>query len=294
MEERVGLIMKKHMDYTTHIIIALLLTFIFDFGSSFINLKNGSVTISNSIDLPTGKHTEIQIENYSNRTIEGLKILVEVNAITNDIISSNPIEISLGTTDVTSPNYKIITLSSIPPTKITRVFIPVSKAFKKCCTIINYNELKLSILTDNEVKNIILREFYSALITVILYGIFLFIILKFTEKYNNKIREDFDILKKSLDEDREKVNEFKMTFARQKVILYRKLSDYSKELEFWRNTIRKILYNKHENKKDVEEIIEKITSNLETYSTHRHSNAKYEEIEALASHLNEFKEKPNS
>jgi hypothetical protein len=46
-----------------------------------------------------------------------------------------------------------------------------------------------------------------------------------------------------------------------------RLSDYAKELSFWRDTIRKILVEQGQTLKDTDTIINNVTKSLKTYST---------------------------
>lgn len=52
------------------------------------------------------------------------------------------------------------------------------------------------------------------------------------------------------------------------MILYlARLGDYSKELNFWRDTIRKITYNSTNKNNGTESIIDIVTKSLKTYRT---------------------------
>ena len=76
-----------------------------------------------------------------------------------------------------------------------------------------------------------------------------------------------------------------------KILLLARLSDYSKELTFWRDTIRKILYSMSKTgKKAAEEVIKEVTATLKTHSTLSESEDDFETIK-MASLLLEKKSK---
>ena len=64
-----------------------------------------------------------------------------------------------------------------------------------------------------------------------------------------------------------------------KIRFVKTISDYAKELEFWKDTIRKILYESNKNKIESEDIFKMVTLNLKTYNTLRKCD--YRDINVL-------------
>lgn len=71
----------------------------------------------------------------------------------------------------------------------------------------------------------------------------------------------------------------------------KELSDYSKENEFWRNTIRQLLYTGDKKNKKAEQLFETVTNQLQTYSVKSKRNLDLEEIIFVAEELEEYDKK---
>lgn len=64
--------------------------------------------------------------------------------------------------------------------------------------------------------------------------------------------------------------------TRIRVLLMARLDDYSRELEFWRNTIRKLVLASGEDRKSAEQLLKQVSKSLGTHHT-----GQYEDFEAL-------------
>ena len=75
--------------------------------------------------------------------------------------------------------------------------------------------------------------------------------------------------------------------ARIRLLLLARMSDYSRELEFWRDTIRRLMYAHVPNKATLEELLNDISASLKTFSTRADSNAlNFNTITTMAGMLN--------
>ena len=68
----------------------------------------------------------------------------------------------------------------------------------------------------------------------------------------------------------------------------KQLSDYSKENEFWRNTIRQLLYTGDKKGKKAEQLFETVTNQLQTYTVKSKRNLDLNEIIFVADELEEY------
>ena len=78
--------------------------------------------------------------------------------------------------------------------------------------------------------------------------------------------------------------------ARLKLLLLSRLHDYSKELTFWRDTVRKIIFQSTKQKTDVELIIETVTENLKTYGAKSGKEVDFKAVEVMARMITREKE----
>lgn len=288
--------MKGYINQVISIIIAFVVTLLVSFGIDQLFGENGSISLSKRIELSTGSYVELAIENYSKSTINGLKIIIPNDAPTNLIRSSQPIELKVDKAALSSPEHTIITLSFIPSKKITRVFFPLFDETSECCEVINSNELKLLTKTDSEVFNPVISSLYGALRTASIYTVFVIIIAAWLKSKLNLLQERLNKLEsehvpfmekatKQSNEFHKRIDEMRQIAVRQRVILLRQLSDYRTELSFWRDSIRKILYEKYKNNENADVIIKDITNNLKTYGTRSKLSGDYEVIKAMADTL---------
>jgi hypothetical protein len=109
-----------------------------------------------------------------------------------------------------------------------------------------------------------------------------------TEEDHRGIREQQNDLMKRIREQEREMEEFQLASRKQKILLLARLNDYSKELTFWRDTIRKILYQAKVGDGTAETVIRQVTDSLHTYSTmdsRATSEFDFKTIEIMASYL---------
>jgi uncharacterized protein YeeX (DUF496 family) len=92
-------------------------------------------------------------------------------------------------------------------------------------------------------------------------------------------KQDHEASIRSLEERHREIDK---NLARARVLLLARLSDYAKELEFWRDTVRKILYSVSKDDKASEKIISAVTDTLKTYSTRSDSLREFDSVKLLA------------
>lgn len=97
------------------------------------------------------------------------------------------------------------------------------------------------------------------------------------EKRNAKYLEDYDKVSEGLTEIKD---QYKLRFKSLRIDYARRLRDHVKELQYWRDTIRKLLY---EHNIGADRLFHSITSSLKTYSVNYKSNLDFELEELLAS-----------
>jgi hypothetical protein len=100
-------------------------------------------------------------------------------------------------------------------------------------------------------------------------------LLESTEKDTIAIRE-------SIKHYEDKLTKYQNDSVKKQILLQAKLNDYRKELNFWRNTIRKILYKIPFEEKKVDDLIESISQSLKTYQTNEKNEHDFETIKVLS------------
>jgi hypothetical protein len=103
-----------------------------------------------------------------------------------------------------------------------------------------------------------------------------------------------DELLKKLQETKEEITDIRNTHSRHKILLLARLSDYSKELSFWQDTVRKILYQQTGSGQSAEKLIEEIRNSLGTYTTKKGVEDDLNTVKVLADMLNSNSDKQSN
>ena len=107
-------------------VVTLVLTYAFAQLTQHIEWSNGRVFIGSTITISGTIYSEIQIENWNSKQLDGLVLVVPSYVQLSSIISSFPISIEELKGDSGSSTLKRISFSGIPPHHIARVIIPLS------------------------------------------------------------------------------------------------------------------------------------------------------------------------
>lgn len=295
--------MKNYGNQFISIIIVFVLTLLLNFGLEKLTSKDGTIAIQ-TIELKQGTYiAEIRIENYSKHAINDIKLIIPKAVDISEISSSTAIQLKTEKENLSNTKQKVLITSLIPARQISTIIIPLSST-DNCCSIVNLDEKKLINLTDVNVVDPSVTALIDGLQSALIYTIFFTIIIFYNKAQTNelmdqleKTRDSVDELKDESDKQRrklnKKINDIDKRYARKKAILLRRVSDYSKELTFWRDTIRKVLYQNNHDKHEADNIISTITAKLGTYGTRGKLAEDFDTIEALSQHMVDF-EKDNS
>jgi hypothetical protein len=175
---------------------------------------------------------------------------------------------NLGTAD-----RKRIIISGIEVKRTLRLFVPVDSSEKDMFVwILNYADKKLNFVdTDtplNPLKTAVKKSIQIAIIYSIIFGIFGWVMRTKQEHLNSKLDKttvEIEELKKKTSDS---IRETNQRCLRHRVLLLARISDYAKELSFWRNTIQRLLLREDgTTKESANGVLKEVTSTLKTYST---------------------------
>lgn len=288
------------MDKFKYELLAILVTFFVSLGfNSLVSWwysDDGNIIIQ-SIDAKSGEKVSIvHIENFTQKTINNLMLVVSTSTDMSNISSSSPIQIKHEKKDLLNQDRKLLIISLIPSQAVTTIVIPSS-----FCSPINIKELKISDHTNQKTTSPIHKAFIDGLQTATIYSIIFFLFLLWEKsvvdalrmrlsKNEEKIRISTDQIEDMRKETNKIIKETNNRLAKQRIILLKRISDYSKELNFWRNAIKQILRNNFSKSDDVNLIITEITKELRTYGTNGKFSQELETIEEMANYLREYED----
>ncbi|TMN94187.1 hypothetical protein [Pseudoalteromonas sp. S558] len=95
----------------------------------------------------------------------------------------------------------------------------------------------------------------------------------------DRIEERHEVNSKKLHKD---LDEIRLLNKRQRMYLLKRITDYSKEIKFWRNTVHKILIEEI-TPEEIEQRLRVVSKNLDTRSTHGKIEEEYNDFKDLSS-----------
>lgn len=115
------------------------------------------------------------------------------------------------------------------------------------------------------------------------------------EKDQAQTNKECDRLTKQSEEMRQSFEDAEKGFRRANLLLLARLSDYAKELTFWRDTLRKAIYQSTKDRNSAEALIRTVTKGLRTYSTLGKNSgiADFENLKLLARYIDVHDMNPN-
>ena len=105
-----------------------------------------------------------------------------------------------------------------------------------------------------------------------------------------KQNKEIEKLEKKADAYLADSKEIKNSLRENKIYYLSRMKDYQKELTFWKDTVRKTLYQSGKANKETDILFEQITDTLKTYGTKSTADHNIEEITYLANRLKQNKE----
>jgi|GEM_PF-3818310 hypothetical protein len=271
------------------VLITVLITSLVSLALQYIlSINQCNVSIGTSIVSNNKIMTPITIKNNSsNKAIKKIAISVaQYNQITDGITSLSY--------QINQTNNNLV-INYIPP-KETVSLILVTK------DILNLEDVK--IVYDGRINTTYLEKksvTYLLIITqAIIYGLMFILSQYFIDKkilnFKSQLivsKEEIERLDKKLEETEKyqenllkRCDDLKKEEYKTRLYYISRMKSYSKELDFWKDTIRKILYQSSTGEINETVIFDTVTKTLKTYGTRNNSDSNYEEITYLAEIMN--------
>jgi TolB-like protein len=285
--------------------VMLVLNFVTDWATE----DNGVVRIPPPFATSQRRNVTIDIVNFTRKVQDGLIFSVPSSINLAEADSFPPVQIervpdSLGTNQALR-----IRLSGLQPLATTRLLLPYPPGMANAATIslVNASEKRFRVESPTDTPNpnlaILKSAATSAVITAVLYLLFalwlrdqqnrvaaLVAQLRLeAEAASQRTKESVTEVMRVQDNMATRINEAHNNHLRVKIVLLARLSDAAKELTFWRDTIRRLLFSKADGFAVPDKLIEEITSELKTHST-RESEPDFDAIKTYAGLLQRHRE----
>jgi len=267
--------------------VVFLITLISSALLEYFTQIKGSITTGPPISTGIGLLYPVDIDNYRNKSIDDLKIMVPISVQVNKINSSIPLKISVMYDNVSSSIFKMLTFSGIEGNLKTRIIFPIdSKNMVSEFKVINAKDKQLKMLPTEGISDPLSRAINDAIISALIYSLFVGILwykyLGEKDKTHKRIDELIEKSSKLESEMENKMKEERKVTLRLKIYLLARINDYSKELNFWRNSVSKILIQSGKDEKYADKLIEKVSESLNTQSTNSEIFNNFKTIETMA------------
>lgn len=288
-----GVFMSSYISQVFNVILVFLLTLVMNSALEFFTAESGTIRKGEVISIGPESFLPLEIENYKSEYINDLQILVPKGLDVGEVISSKPLVIEKIDSTSSSDEFNLFSFSSIMGRGVTRILVPLKYVDSECCEFLNEKALNLEVKTDGEVVNPIRSAVIKGVQTAGIYSIFILAFALWMNSRTKELKQDIKDLSERLDSTmkesskeserfRENLIEIKKLYKRQQTFLLRRVNDYAKEVDFWRNTLRKILFEYGSDKHAVQKMLRKISEAIGTSSTHGNTKHEYEDFESLS------------
>ena len=269
-------------------------------GIQWLSLESVVVTISPSSELDGKYLTVISVQNLEESTLSNLSLYFDTDFDVLEIKSSDEFE----------HQKQYVELEQISPKAKYSVIVwteqPISKG-----QIIAESDYKTRLDYSNDSSPFLLQILWFivpfAFITFLATSVQIWVDWKHRIKESQKILErcnelqqeteridaerqsqkaELESLKKVADKSSQEydkqMRELKRDSKEMRLYLLTRISQLHKELSFWRDTVRKMLYNSQNEFQTADKVIDTVTSTLKTYTTRGRSDDNMDEILYLA------------
>lgn len=277
-------------------------------GLQWLSLESVVITVSPSLKLDEKYLTVISIQNLEEATLSNLSLYFDIDC---DVL-----EIKSG--DAFERLQQYVELKSIPPKAKYSVIVWTEQPILKG-QIIAESDYKTRLDYSNNSSPFLVRMLWFiipfALVTFFATWIQIWAEWKHRTKESQKILErcnellreikrtdanrqalnaDLESLKKESDksaqEYAQQLNKLKRDLKETRIYLFTHISQLHKELSFWRDTVRKMLYDSQNEFQIADKVIETVTSTLKTYTTRQCSKENMDELLYVAQLISDSRE----
>jgi cell division protein FtsB len=295
--------MNKLRDIILSVVAGFLITLLLNSFVEYLGRPFGSVAFGSALDIGGNKYyLPLDVANFENEPINGFRIVVPAYVGPSQIITSAPLSISPVTGEVRGPDTKVLVLGGLEPHRITRILLPLSKPSDlQHVRAQNHKKLRLAVQEGENVESPFFKSLGLLLTNALVYAFIIGLstwyvtskrkeLLEELRESREQLNEERDKLEKSMKELTQKISDVTQSSARIRIILFARISDYAKELRFWRDTVRKILSSSSSGRAvDAELLISEVTATLKTYSTRNIEGANdFEAVKVLAGLLSDM------
>ncbi|MBT2668651.1 hypothetical protein J7J00_24790 [Bacillus sp. ISL-4] len=311
------------------LVVAGIFTSISGFAVSYFTDYKSVVTIGESTQVAKDQFI-LPVNLSAFDDLNNLRLSIPGSLTEKQIKSNKPINIKVVTSNLGTTNGTVFEIKKLPLDSNTELVLLTNKQLNDKEIIVYGNGNKVNVKYANEMENPIKAQVKTIITNAVMYAILLGGIYylanrrqdkkikAFEEERDEKIkevRENHEDIQKLMDFREETLNKamednkismeklgakfgesektlekLKIDSKKSQILLLAKLNDYRKELNFWRDTIRKIIYQLPNGDSKAEQLIKIVSKSLKTYQTHEKQEHDFEALKVLSKMIRDMEQ----
>jgi hypothetical protein len=271
-----------HLIGTT--IVAFLVTAVLNFTTYRLSSDDGEISIGAPLQVHEQTYVPISVSNFGDRMLDGLEVQLPKSVRPETITTSMPLTFSTPSAVASAAAQQLVVVSAFPPHSETRLLVPTTASDAHLVRVPNAEAHHLGTRVGDGVRS----PWWTAALTAVLSALVMTVagmaVLALGLAGIRRSREEFDKHRKDLDRLHEElktrmasteaafqkgqneIRDLRVSTARLRLVLLQRVSDYRRELVFWRDTIRRLL-SPGDGSVAPDTVFRRITEALKTYST---------------------------
>ncbi|MGG1244129.1 hypothetical protein ABE187_14855 [Bacillus cabrialesii] len=285
------IIKERFGEYFSTVILPTIVAFIFSFLTTFF-FGTSSISVGQPVKVSDQYFTPINISAY--KDIDKLKITFPTKINENQISSNKPLHIKSVDNNIGIENNSTFEISEIAKDNSVQLLINTKKTISDKDISINKSGNSISVHYESAVINPAVQQLVFIIITTLV----IFLVLNYfawrSDKRWKEMQDQIQVMENrthNLEKLKADLQDVKNDSIKARILFMARLNDYKKELSFWRNTIRKTLYDNTSGDEKAQKLIETVTSSLKTYNTNEKNMHDFETIKVAAALLRDSDEK---
>jgi hypothetical protein len=259
--------MSKYFSTAITLIVTFFVSLTLNTLASYFGSDNGIISISRPLTVGENNITVLSIENYSSKFIDGIILEIPLGISAANISSDSAVKIA-DIAPATTQRAGSVKISQISPRHTTAIVVAGTKSSEpNSVRILNASESGLTLQKDDQLQSLLDQALRMAMAASIIQAMLVAVGAYYTSQQREELKKDIEKIHGNLDKLRQESRDIRAYSTKVKILLLGRISDYARELEFWRNFIKENIGSEFVKNRGAEKIFEHVRKSLKTYGT---------------------------
>lgn len=276
-EEPANVTRRALIDALASTLVATLFAGLLTLVAAYFRAPSGALVIGQRMAVPGRAQFVVPIEIANYRDDEGLELALEVplGIAPSSISTSRPVQI-VGDSIAATGERTLLRVRGLPARSTTRLLVPVDSAVISPDILArNSSGERLEISYDRDTRSRLARAigsvFGGVLAYLVAYFVLNFAFLRWYLPKHEELKRRIAALEHSSattsDELRRERSVIENRLGRIRTLLLSRIMDLQRELEFWRNTVRRYVLDSGRTVAEADDLLTHVSDQLHTWST---------------------------